>query len=357
MVKTMKKRVFLLVLAGIACAISSFNPYPGRLSAHRGPLFSDSPLPSGDPADSSSDPSHPSTALARHPSQKTVIRTIIIDPGHGGFDPGTVGLISKEKEVTLAIGLKLGKAIQEAFPDIKIVFTRTTDVMPGNATTIHEGLVYRADLANKEKGDLFLSIHANANDHPPGHYEVKTVVGHKWVKKGSRKRKVPIYESHWVKNTAIGAKCLVWKAMWGEYKGSVINEQMAGEENMGDSTAPAIDMSSPENRVRAMLYEKKYFANSISFAEYMQSEFEKAGRKNLGVEQREVGIWVLEATGMPSVLIETGYLSNEEEEKFLNSEEGQDQVVQNIVDALRNYRDMIEGRKNTPAPDTTNLVH
>jgi N-acetylmuramoyl-L-alanine amidase len=300
----MKKFSLLLLLLGIVCSITSF----------------DIPVP-----------------------HKAVLRTIIIDPGHGGFDPGTHGLFSKEKDVTLAISLKLGKAIQDAFPDMKIVFTRTTDVMPGNATTIHEGLRYRADLANTSKGDLFVCIHANSDGHTAGRYEVKHVIGHKWVKKGKRKKKVPIYESSWVKNTRVGTATYIWKAMWGEYKGSAINQKDLGEEDMGDSTETAVNMSSPEARMRAQLYEKKYFSNSASFASLVEDEFVKAGRQSEGVNQREVGIWVLEATGMPSVLIETGYLTNEEEEIYLNSEEGQNEIVQNILAALNRYKDSIEG--------------
>ena len=88
------------------------------------------------------------------PAQHRAIRTIIIDPGHGGFDTGTKGLQTTEKEVVLAVGLKLGALINEAFPDIKIVYTRTTDVMPGGGSTIPSGLRYRSDLANKSRGDL-----------------------------------------------------------------------------------------------------------------------------------------------------------------------------------------------------------
>jgi len=304
----LKKMVLLIFLTGTAYSVASFDP---------------------------------------HPHQKAVLRTIIIDPGHGGFDPGTKGLFSKEKDVTLAISLKLGKAIQETFPDIKIVYTRTTDVMPGNGSTIHDGLRYRADLANSSKGDLFLCIHANSNGHTAGRYEVRRVIGHKWVKKGSRRKKVPIYESHMVKNTEVGTVTYIWKANWGDYKSSVINQKDSGEENMGDSTVTAFDMSSPEARMRALLYEKKYFANSAFFANLVEDEFAKAGRHSEGVAQREVGIWVLEATGMPSVLIETGFLTNEEEEIYLNSEDGQNEVVQNIVDALKLYKSSLEGNHPT----------
>lgn len=300
----MKKTTTLLLLCGIACSLASFSPI--------------------------------------RPRQKQALRTIIIDPGHGGFDNGTHGLFSKEKDVCLEISLKLGKAIQEVFPDIKIVYTRTTDIMPGNMPTVKTGLHYRADLANKAKGDLFLCIHANATNQAAGTYPVKRVIGHKMTGRGKRRKKVPVYETTWVKNNRTGTVTFVWKAMWGEHKGGVINDMM--EEDMGDSAATPFDMSSPEARIRAQLYEKKYFANSAYLATLIQNEFVKVGRNSDGVQQRDVGLWVLEATGMPSVLVETGYLTNKEEEEYLNSKEGQGEVVRNIVDALGHYKDKLEGR-------------
>ena len=112
---------------------------------------------------------------------------------------------------------------------------------------------------------------------------------------------------------------------------------------MQDSTEAAFDMSSPEAKIKAQLYEKKYFANSALFATLVENEFVKAGRHSDGVMQRDEGIQVLQATGMPSVLIETGFLSNKEEEEYLNSEDGQDEIVRNIVAALKQYKDKMEG--------------
>jgi N-acetylmuramoyl-L-alanine amidase len=308
----MKKMTTLLLAAAIGCTVASFDT---------------------------------------HPKQKPVLRTIIIDPGHGGFDPGTKGLFSEEKNVALAISLKLGKAIQEEFPDIKLVFTRTTDIMPGNMPTKNAGLHYRADLANKSRGDLFICIHANNDGHTPGTYAVHRVVGHKLVGK-KKKRRVPIYETYYVKNTRVGTGTYIWKADRNVYKGDAINRReeggdetsSGGGESMQDSTEAAFDMSSPEAKIRAQLYEKKYFANSALFATFIENEFVKAGRHSDGVLQRDEGIQVLQATGMPSVLIETGFLSNKEEEEFLNSEDGQNQIVSNIIAALHQYKDKLEGR-------------
>src|SRR5579872_4682845 len=88
--------------------------------------------------------------------QRSSPYTIIIDPGHGGFDPGTHGLIAKEKDIALGISLKLGKALQKAFPALRIVYTRTTDIMPGNKPTVPDGIRYRAELANRSGGNLFI---------------------------------------------------------------------------------------------------------------------------------------------------------------------------------------------------------
>src|ERR1700737_342224 len=124
-----KKITVLFVLAGTACFFSSFNEHSPK-------------------------------------QKRSYLKTIIIDPGHGGFDPGTHGLFSKEKDVALEISLKLGKAIEQAFPDMKIVYTRTTDIMPGNMSTIGAGLHNRAEVANKSHGDLFICIHGNSDGHP-----------------------------------------------------------------------------------------------------------------------------------------------------------------------------------------------
>jgi N-acetylmuramoyl-L-alanine amidase len=300
-----KKTTTLLMLCGIAFGLQSFRTYPSP--------------------------------------QKPKPLTIVIDPGHGGFDPGTHGLIAKEKDIALSIALKLGKALQQAFPDVRIVYTRTTDIMPGNKPTVPDGIRYRAAFANRSNGDLFICIHCNSNGHPAGGYNVKRFLRYRTTGRGAHKRSLPVYANEWVKNTTHGTTTYIWKADRNLKKGGAINEkeELRNGENMGDSTDAAFDMSTPEAMMQAQLYEKKYFANSALFGTLVEREFVKTGRVSYGVQQRQVGIGVLEATGMPSVLIETGFLTNREEEKYLAGSKGQGQVARNIVNAVRLYREKL----------------
>jgi len=295
------------------------------------------------------------------------LRTIIIDPGHGGADHGTHGLISTEKDITLEISLKLGKAIQEEYPDMKIVYTRTSDVLPGGGDDYRPALRVRAEIANKAKGDLFICIHCNSNGHPAGGYYEKRVIGHKkktvYVGSGKKKHKkvinAPIYESYWVKNMHVGTESYIWKADRSGFKADAINERDTDEggADLEDSTMNSVfDMNSAEAKIRAQLYEKKFFDNSFLFASLVEEEFKKSGRESWGVKQRDKGIQVLQATGMPSVLIETGFLTNKEEEEYLNSDKGQEDVVEEILNALRRYKDTLENSRNSsgavnPTPD------
>ncbi len=129
-------------------------------------------------------------------------------------------------------------------------------------------------------------------------------------------------------------------------KSTFINVEEAGEFSP-DSTSPATpppDMNSPEAKIRAQLYEKKYFGKSLMLANLVEEEFAKSGRASGGVKQRNwEQIWVLQATGMPSILVETGFITNEEEEKYLNSDDGQAEVVESIITALKKYKETLEG--------------
>jgi N-acetylmuramoyl-L-alanine amidase len=288
---------------------------------------------------------------------KPALKTIIIDPGHGGKDQGAQGLKSTEAEVALSVSLLLGKEIQKEFPDIKIVYTRTTDVLPGNASNKDHALKIRANMANEAKGDLFISVHCNAAGSRPGGWYTKRISGYKtkvvYTGKGKRRQKrtikEPIYENVYVENKTTGTETYIWAADRSEAKSTFIHTDESGE-NVEDSLN-ILDLNSPEARIRAQLYTKFYFRNSYTFAKFVEEEFQKSGRVYRGgVKQRnDKGIWVLQATGMPSVLIEIGFISNKQEEEYLNSDEGQQQVVTNIMDALKRYKHDLESSSKVSA--------
>ena len=305
------------------------------------------------------------TSLKKHPVAiyaKPILKTIIIDPGHGGTDPGAHGLFSTEAEVALGVGLKLGKAVQKEFPDIKIVFTRTTDVLPGNLTNAPMANRLRAQMANEYKGmnSLYISIHCNSSGQRAGGWYAKRIVGTRpkivYTGKGKRRRKTvvhePIYESYYVENKTTGTETYIWAADRSEEKKKYVGNEEETEtgENVQD-TLNVLDLESPEARIRATLYTKTFFNSSYLFAKHIEDEFLQAGRTYRGgVKQRnEKGIWVLQATGMPSVLIETGFITNKQEEEYLNSDEGQQQIVENVIEAIKKYKKELEA---TSKPST-----
>jgi N-acetylmuramoyl-L-alanine amidase len=285
-------------------------------------------------------------------TQKKVLRTIVIDPGHGGIDPGAQGSFSTEAEVSLAVSLKLGKAIEQEFPDTKIIYTRTTDVLPGNKSNKTDALRYRADLANSSGGDLFIAIHCNSAP-PIRHSEV---VGYKTVTtyrgKGKKKKrvtkKVPQYHYWTTPNQADGTETYIWALSKNDAK---VNSVSKIEEDYGevDSTSAITlpDPSDPAEKARMLIYAQNYFRKSLTFADLIEKGFQSQGRTfRGGVKQRnDKGIWVLQATGMPSVLVEIGFMSNRDEENYINSEKGEDEIVSNIVNALKEYKQKLESRQ------------
>ncbi len=278
-----------------------------------------------------------------------MLRTLVIDPGHGGVDPGAKGTMSTESKVALEVGLKLGKAIEEEFPDLKIIYTRTTNALPGNLGNARDANRRRADMANQSRGDLFISIHCNSAGVKAGGWYAKRVKGYtsktvttgKGKKRKKKKVSVPVYETYYVENKAKGTETYIWASDRSESKSEYINAEEGGE-NIEDS-ANILDLNSPEARIRQQLYTKLYFRNSYTLASFIEDEFIRAGRASRGVKQRNnKGIWVLQATGMPSVLVELGYISNKEEEQYLNSPDGQTEMVENILGAFRKYKKQVE---------------
>jgi N-acetylmuramoyl-L-alanine amidase len=287
-------------------------------------------------------------------TQKKVLRTIVIDPGHGGLDQGARGSFSTEAQVSLAVSLKLGHAIEQEFPDTKIVYTRTTDVLPGNKPNKTDALRYRADLANSSGGDLFIAIHCNSAP-PIRHSEIvgyRSVTSYKG--KGKKKKritkKVPQYRYWTTPNLANGTETYIWALSKNDAK---VNSVSKIEEDYGEvdstSTISLPDPSDPAEKARMLIYAQNYFRKSLTFADLIEKGFQAQGRTYRGgVKQRnDKGIWVLQATGMPSVLVEIGFMSNREEEEYINSEKGQDEIVSNIVSALKEYKQRLESRQIT----------
>lgn len=291
---------------------------------------------------------------AHQPSKGSkLVRTIVIDPGHGGRDVGARGDFSTEKDICLSVSLKVGKMIEEKYPDIRILYTRKEDVYP----TLYD----RANFANDNKGDLFLCVHVNsAGDQIKREFiGNKTVVS--YVGKGSKRRKVtrqvPQYRTYRVPSPAKGTETYIWGANKSEAKEVAVRENapMMSEDNY-QSTYGTIDPSSPEFVALALLKTKQYFKRSATFAGFIQDEFVKVGRVDRDVRQRPVPIWVLQATAMPSVLIETGFISNPEEEKYLNSEEGQTELSECILRALGTYLSWLDQRQSDEtAPSQTGI--
>lgn len=233
---------------------------------------------------------------------KSRVDCIVIDAGHGGKDPGAKGSKHYEKDIVLAIALKVGKYIKENMPDVKVIYTRSEDVF----IPLHE----RAEIANKNQADVFISIHCNSNPN-----------------------KVPFgTETYAMGLTKAADNLEVAKRE---------NAVILIEENT-ESKYQGFD-NSPESYIMLSLMQNTYRAQSIKLASYIQTQFkERANRVDRGVKQ--AGFLVLWQTAMPSVLVETGFLSNAEEERFLASSQGQDYMASSIYRAFRDYKNMIEDK-------------
>ena len=273
-------------------------------------------------------------------ASKPTLKTIIVDAGHGGSDVGARGDYSFEKDICLDIALKLGKRLEQEFPDTKILYTRTTDSYPA--------IKARADFANTNKGDLFVSIHVNAapkiRHSKFAGYKTQVYYTGKGKKRKKHTRKVPKYSVYYTDNPSHGSETFIWAADRSDEKEKFVGNDVVSEE-IYDSTEFAPDMNDPEFKAKALLWTKRFFDKSYLLASMVEEEFIKGGRYSRGVKQRnEKGIWVLQATSMPSILVETGFITHPPDEKYLNSEEGQKEVAENVLNAIRRYRDATVGK-------------
>jgi N-acetylmuramoyl-L-alanine amidase len=229
------------------------------------------------------------------------VDTVVIDAGHGGKDPGTHGQKMKEKDVALKIALRVGSYIEKNLPGVKVIYTRKTD--------LYLGLDERADIANKHKADLFICIHANA---------------------------VPKEEIYGTETYVMGLHKTEGNMEVAKRENAVILL-----DNDYEQRYEGFDPNSAESNILFSIAQSAFQESSLKFADKVESQFKKKiGRKSHGVKQ--AGFWVLWRTAMPSVLIEVGFLTNRQEEKFLSETNGQDLIASGIYRAFKEYKAQVE---------------
>ena len=241
------------------------------------------------------------------------VKTIVIDPGHGGKDPGAIGTgrySATEADIVLDVGLKLRDYINKYYPDVKVIMTRETDVFLK--------LIERTEIANKADADLFISIHCNTIGSTHAHGSETFVLGmHKTeanLEVAKRENRVMLMEDDY-------------------------------EENYGD-----FDPTSPESMIALSMMQREFLEQSIYFADLIQDQFrERVHRRDRGVKQ--AGYWVISRVVMPSVLIELGFISNPPEEDFLNSENGKVYMASAVYRAFKRYKIAMEGVDTSVDPD------
>lgn len=224
------------------------------------------------------------------------LKTVVIDAGHGGNDPGAIGNNIREKDITLKLALKLGALIKESCPGVKVIYTRTTDVFVE--------LYRRAQIANNAKADLFISLHCNAAKSSSAYGTETFVMG---LHKSAASLEVARKE----------------------------NASILFEDNY-EIQYDGFDPNSAESYALFSLFQNAFIDQSLSLAAMIESQFKDLGRYDRGVKQ--AGFLVLWRTSMPSVLIEAGFLSNPTEGKYLSTEAGQNNIAKGIFKAFLSYK-------------------
>ncbi len=236
-------------------------------------------------------------------SNLTSVKTVVIDAGHGGKDPGAVGHGLKEKDITLSIALKLGKLIKDNCKDVKVVFTRSSDEFVE--------LFKRAKIANNAKADLFISIHVNSSKKNEPYGTETYVMG---LSKSDENLEVAMTE----------------------------NAVILKEENY-QKQYEGFDPHSPEAYIIFSLFQNAYLDLSLTFSSFVQNEYVKIQRENRGVKQ--AGFLVLWNTTMPSVLTEVGFLSNSEDARYLADERNHWLFAKSLFNAFSRYKGYLENEK------------
>jgi N-acetylmuramoyl-L-alanine amidase len=257
---------------------------------------------------------HAEYVRAQAPSGEYKIRKVVIDAGHGGYEPGVVGKLVKEKDVVLSIALKTGALLKEKYPEVEVIYTRDNDVF----VPLHE----RTNIANKCNADLFISIHANS------------VVNRKNTSAGGSETYIMGVDDS-DRNMEVAKR---------------ENAVITYEEDYAVKYE-GYNPNSPETFIIFSLMQNSFFEQSLLFASMVQEQLPLSPiKKSRGVKQQP--LLVLWHTTMPSVLIEVGFLSNPEEEALLKKEETRNDIALRIVTAFTNYKAHSE-RKHKQTGETT----
>lgn len=248
------------------------------------------------------------------------VKTIVIDAGHGGRKSGAAGSYSLEKNVALKVALKLGKKFEEEMPDVKILYTRKTDV----DVEFHK----RAALANDNKADIFISIHCNSMP------DRRVITGYTTTKSGKR-----VAKYGYVKNTSTsGTETFVAGSHRLDEQDVAIRENadIKLEKNYKQNY-DGYDPNDPETFIILSLFKNTFRDKSLKLARLIQNNYTNDDRRvNRGV--KEQGILILQRCGMPAVLTEIGFISNPSEEDYMNSASGQEEIVNSIYKAVKTYK-------------------
>lgn len=280
-------------------------------------------------------------------SSAVKIRTIVVDAGHGfrgtiGARHGSFGSEISEDQISYEVTKRIVEQLKKELPEVKILESRPTEYFVENKA--------RAEFANANKGDLFVSIHCNF---VPKLREVRregtrtetyyTYTGKgKKRKKVKRTRQVPIYKTYYHPNPAHGTETYVFAAHKTDDKEDIILENGDVFQNEKDDSTINVNINDPVVKQQVALWTKQFFSNSVKLATIVEEEFVNIGRFSRGVKQRQKGIWVLQATAMPSILIELGFLSHRPEEEFLMSPEGQQQMAESITKSIKRYKELVD---------------
>lgn len=243
------------------------------------------------------------------------VKTVVIDAGHGGHDPGCSGANSREKHIALAISQKLALYMRERFPNLQVILTRDEDVFIP--------LQERAAIANRNNADMFISIHCN---YMPGSgatkgtetYVMGLHTANENLEVAKRENAAILHEDNYVEN-------------YGGY-----------------------DPNSTEGHIMLSMFQNAFLEQSILLADKVEKKFGESERKTRGVKQ--AGFLVLRETAMPSILVEAGFLSSKYEEGFLKTEEGQEVIANSILEAFVEYKYEVEAGDLTSAPILANEV-